>query len=52
MVLKIDTNTVKEFSSLEELLKNNCDLEKDSTNWRNKEIKTVYKHDRKLQQNL
>ena len=49
MVLKIGTKTLNEFSNLEDLLRNNCDLESDSSNWRNRVIKTVYNYDRKLQ---
>ena len=49
MVLKVGTKTLNEFSNLEDLFKNNCDLEADSSNWKNKDVKTVYNYDRKLQ---
>ena len=49
MVLKVGGKTLNEFSNPEDLLRNNCDLEAESSNWRNKDIKTVYNYDRKLQ---
>ena len=46
MVLKINNELIKDFSSFEDLLNNYPDLAETSINWKNSEIKTVYKHDR------
>ncbi len=46
MVLKINNEIIEEFSSFEDLLTNYPDLAESSSNWKNSEIKTVYKHDR------
>ncbi len=46
MVLKINNEIIEDFSSFEDLLTNYPDLAESSSNWKNSNIKTVYKHDR------